>query len=168
MGKPLYTFEVTIVEGHMTEDFVRQTPVVSRTIEIRADQTLNQLHRAIFEAFDRWDDCHLHEFQFGNGPRDRTGARYVLPFIFDDPYEFDEEPATGSVTRTRIGGLELRVGQAFWYWYDFGDNWRHKIDVLAIGEVEPKVKYPRVVARVGESAPQYPPMDEEGWEDGDE
>jgi len=145
----------------MTDAFVRANPVVSRTIEIRADQTLNQLHRAIFEALDRWDDCHLHEFHLGREPRDRHARRYVLPFAFDDPQDLDEEPAAGSVTQTRLGGLGLEVGSVFWYWYDFGDNWYHELRVLAIGEAGPKVKYPRVVASVGDSPPQYVNWDEE-------
>lgn len=157
----LFTLNVTILDGLMTDAFAKANPVVARTIEIRADQTLNQLHRAIFEAFDRWDDCHLHEFHLGREPRDRHARRYVLPFVFDDPDDLDEEPAAGSVTQTRVGSLGLEVGSVFWYWYDFGDDWYHEIRVLSIGEAEPKVKYPRVIARTGDSSPQYVNWDEE-------
>jgi hypothetical protein len=162
MARTLYTLEVSILDGLMTDGFIRDNPVVSRTIEIRGDQTLNQLHRAIFEAFDRWDDCHLSEFHLGRKPRDRHAKRYVLPFIYDDPEDFDEPPAAGSVTQTRLGGLDLKVGSVFWYWYDFGDNWYHEIRVLAIGKAEPKGKYPRAVAVVGESPLQYVDWDVEG------
>lgn len=161
MARSLYTLEVTILDGTMTDEFVRRNPVVSRTIEIRSDQTLNQLHRAIFDALDRWDDCHLSEFHFGRGPRDRDAERYVLPFIYDDPEEYDELPAAGSMTRTRLGSLKLEPGGRFWYWYDFGDNWYHEIRVVAIGEPAPGVAYPRVIARTGESPPQYVDWDEE-------
>lgn len=157
----LFTLQVTILDGLMTDKFAKTNPVISRTIEIRADQTLNQLHRAIFEAFDRWDDCHLHEFHLGDTPRDRHARRYVLPFIFDDPDDLDEEPAAGSVTQTRLGSLGLEVGNVFWYWYDFGDDWYHEIRVLGIGEAEPKVKYPRAIARTGDSPPQYVNWDDE-------
>ena len=165
MAKTLYTLDVVLLDGYMTEEFVRANPVVSRTIEIRADQTLNQLHRAIFEAFDRWDDCHLSEFHLGQKPRDRYAERYVLPFIYEDPHDLDEAPAAGSMTQTRLGSLDLKVGSVFWYWYDFGDNWYHEIRALAIGDTEPGVRYPRVTARVGESPPQYPPLDEEWGDD---
>ena len=165
MAKTLFTLKVTITDGLMTEEFVARNPVVSRTIEIRADQTLNQLHRTIFEAVGRWDDCHLHEFHFGSRPRDRHAERYVLPFIHDDPEDFDEPPAAGSVTRTRLGGLDLVVGRVFWYWYDFGDDWYHEIRVMAVGEAEPKAMYPRVVASVGDSPPQYRGWDEDDWDE---
>lgn len=157
----LFTLQVTILDGPMTDASARANPVISRTIEIRSQQTLNQLHRAIFEAFDRWDDCHLCEFHFGSKPRERHAKCYVLPFIYDDPEEFDEPMPAGSITQTRIGSLGLTVGSVFWYWYDFGDNWYHEIRVLEIGEVETKVKYPRLIARVGDSPPQYVNWDEE-------
>ncbi len=159
----LYTLEVWLYEGPVTEEFAEANPVVSRTIEIRADQTLGQLHRAIFEAHDRWDDCHPYEFQFGKAPHDPTGDRYVTPFLHENPEHHDQPPATGSVTRTRLGSLGLEVGRSFGYWYDFGDNWYHQIDVIAIGEADPEVTYPRVMARVGDSPPQYPP--EEYWDE---
>lgn len=164
MARRLFTLQVTIVDGPMSDEFVRVNRVVSRVIEIRGDQTLNQLHRAIFEAFDRWDDCHLSEFHFGSRPRERHAKRYVLPFIYDDPEDFDEPEPAGSITQTRLGSLGLEVGGVFWYWYDFGDNWYHEIRVLGIGEAEPKVKYPRVAMSVGDSPPQYLPL-EEDWHD---
>lgn len=162
----VYTLEITITEGSMTEEFVRANPVISRTIEIGPNQTLNQLHRTIFEAFGRWDDCHLSEFNMGSGIWDKSGDRYVLQFIYDDPEEikFNEEPIpAGSLERTRIGKLNLQPDQVFWYWYDFGDSWQHRITVLSVGEAEPGAKYPRVVASVGDSPPQYRGWGEEEW-----
>ena len=61
----LYTLAVQITDGPMTEAFMKQNPVVARTIQIRSDQTLAQLHRAIFKAFGR-SDPHLYEFRFGD------------------------------------------------------------------------------------------------------
>ena len=161
MARKLCTLQVTITEGRMTEEFVQANRVVSRMIEIRGDQTLNQLHWTIFKAFDRYDDCHLSEFHFGARPHDRHAARYVLPFIYDDPEYFGEPEPAGSTTRTRLSSLGLDVGSMFWYWYDFGGNWYHEIVVLGISEAEPKVKYPRVVLSVGNNPPQYPPLEGE-------
>jgi len=36
----LYTLEVFIISGPVTEKFVKKNPVISRTIQIRGDQTL--------------------------------------------------------------------------------------------------------------------------------
>jgi hypothetical protein len=75
---PVYTLDVFLLGGPMTNKFVKKNPVVSRTIQLRGDQTLLDLHHAIFEAFGRWEE-HMFEFQFGKGPMDPDAPRYVLP-----------------------------------------------------------------------------------------
>jgi hypothetical protein len=164
MAQALYTLKVTLTSGRMSKTFMRDNPVVSRTIQIRADQTLNQLHGAIFKAFGRWDNCHLGEFNFGSGVTDEDGDRFVSQFASDVPDEpglHTEKPAVGVMEQARIDKLALQVGQEFWYWYDFGDNWVHRITVRAIGEAKPNVKYPRVTSRVGKNPPQYMDWDKD-------
>ena len=51
-----YTLEVSIIAGGMKKAFVKKTPICSRTIEVLSSQTLPDLHEAIFDAFDRWDE----------------------------------------------------------------------------------------------------------------
>ena len=159
MSERVYVLEVRIIEGPMTEKFIEKNPSVCRTVEIRGDQTLERLHEVIFKAFDRLDG-HMYEFQFGEGPHDPNGDRYVLPMEFEDPFDADSQ-ATGDVTETTIDVLGLELDQPFGYWFDFGDNWYHQINVLAIGETEPGVRYPRVTGRVGEGPPQYVDWDNE-------
>ncbi len=159
----LYALEVFIVSGPSTEKFIEQNPVISRTIEIRGDQTLQDLHEAIFTAFDRYDE-HLYEFQFGEGPHDPNGKRYVLALPMDFPFAEQDEPA-GYVADTTIGSLGLKVDQAFGYWFDFGDDWWHQINVVAIQDEAARGKYPRVTKRIGEGPPQYVDWDEEDEED---
>ncbi len=77
----LYTLEVFLLSGPITEKFAKKNPVMSRTIQIRGDQTLEDLHHAIFDAFGRSEE-HMYEFQFGKGPMDPEGPRYVLPSAF--------------------------------------------------------------------------------------
>ena len=166
MAQELYTLEVRLLEGPVTDTFVERNPTVSRTIQVRGDQTLAQLHRAIFRAFGFWDDCHLYEFQFGEGPYDCSGGRYVVPSPVEFPFDV-EPPPTGTVDKTRLCTLGLEVGRSFGYWYDFGDCWCFKLDIVAVGEAEPKRRYPRVIARTGESPPQYLEPDE-GDDDEDE
>ncbi|RKY29220.1 MAG: hypothetical protein DRP79_01020 [Planctomycetota bacterium] len=148
----IYSLEVSLLKGWITEEFARKNKEVSRTIEIRGDQTLHDLHNVIFDAFDRFDE-HLYEFQFGEKPRDRGAVRYGRPEV----PEMDYEDASAAA----VGALGLAVGDVFFYWFDFGDDWWHQIKVLAIGEKPRKGKYPRIISRVGESPPQYPPLDEE-------
>ena len=48
--KMLYVLEVFLIDGPITETFIENNPVVSRTIEIRSDQTLEKLlkHKASY------------------------------------------------------------------------------------------------------------------------
>jgi Plasmid pRiA4b ORF-3-like protein len=157
-GVRLYTLEVFIISGPVSEKFVKKNPEMSRTIQIRGDQTLEDLHHAIFDAFDRWDE-QMYEFQFGQGPMDPKAPRYVLPSAFETDMG-DENPPAGRVDQTRIDSLGLEVGRSFGYWFDFGDDWWHQINVEAIEDKFPSGKFPRVTKRVGKSPPQYAEEDE--------
>jgi hypothetical protein len=150
----LYTLVVFIVSGPVTEKFAKKNPEISRTIQIRGDQTLEELHHAIFDAFDREEE-HLFEYQFGKKPMDPNGPRYVL-------HDDGEKHIAGLVSETTIDSLGLEVGRSFGYWFDFGDDCYHQIDVVAIEEAVLRRRYPRVIERVGESPPQYADLDEEG------
>src|SRR5437868_6375872 len=66
----VYALKVSLISGFVSDKFAKKNPSVYRTIRIRGDQTLEELHFAIFEAYDRFDE-HLYEFQFGKKPMDR-------------------------------------------------------------------------------------------------
>ena len=104
----IYTLEIHIIGGPVTDAFVDRNPVVARTLEIRGNQTLQHLHAAMFDAFDREDE-HLYEFQFGKEPNDPKANRYVLADPFDDSAE-DDPYIVGTVQATtdRLARLEGR------------------------------------------------------------
>lgn len=165
-GVRLYTLEALLVSGIVSQKFVDANPVVSRTIQIRGDQTLEDLHYAIFDAFDRYDE-HMYEYSFGTKPRDHKAKSYVMPEIFHMDSAFDDR-MTDSVDRATIDSLDLKVRGRFFYWFDFGDDWWHKIIVKAIDDKVPAGKFPKVVKRVGESPPQYLGEEEEEYLDEEE
>ena len=154
----LYTLEVFLLSGPITEKFAKKNPVVSRTIQIQGDQTLEALHHAIFDAFGRWEE-HMFEFQFGRGPMDSKALRYVLSSAYESDMGNEKRPA-GRVDQTTIESLGLIVGDRFGYWFDFGDDWWHQINVEAIEDKVPKGKFPKVTKRAGKSPPQYADEDE--------
>ena len=59
------------------------------------------------------------------------------------------------VTDTTLASLGLEVGRSFGYWFDFGDDWWHQINVEAIEDKVPRGKFPKVTKREGKSPPQY-------------
>ena len=146
----LYTMEVCIVGGPVEDEFIEQNPIISRTIEIRGDQTLEDLHYEIFKAFDREEE-HMYEFQIGEkGPNDPNAEQYGLSG------EGGEE-----ASKTMINSLKLMKGDIFGYWFDFGDDWWHQINVITTKKEIPTEKYPKVVKKVGDSPPQYPDYEDE-------
>ena len=148
-AKNIFRFEVTLLSGPVTPSFVSNHPTPpSRIIDIRGSQTLDALHKAIFRAFDR-EDHHLYEFQIGGKkPMDRKAQIYGM--VMDDagPKEKNAKEAT-------IAALNLSVGRLFFYWFDFGDDWWHEVQLLAVNPPEKGAgRYPRIVERKGESPPQ--------------
>jgi len=156
----LFTLEVCIIGGPMTKKFIKKNKVICRTIQIRGDQTLEDLHYAIFDAFGR-EDQHMYEFQVGGkGPMDPKAKKYVLSGAFENPMPRTPR-AVGDVARMSVGSIGLKKGDAFGYWFDFGDDWWHQINVVDIAEKAGSGKYPKVTKRVGKSPPQYVDWDEE-------
>ncbi len=138
----LFTMDVFLLYGPITEEFVAENPQISRKIEIKGSNTIEDLHYILFQAFDREDE-HMYEFQIGGkGPNDPNARRYGLDSC-----------------KTKISSLGLSVDESFGYWFDFGDDWWHQIDVESILDKAPKGKYPKVINRVGASPPQYADFD---------
>jgi hypothetical protein len=142
----LYVLSVFLASGPISEKF--PSKVIRRDIEIRGDQTLEELHKAIFLAYDRWD-AHLYEFQLGIRPFDPKGPNYGIA----GPDETKKNH--GDARTTMLDDLKLKPNRVFGYWFDFGDDWFHQIQVERIEKAIPTVTYPRVIKRVGKSPPQY-------------
>lgn len=135
-----------------------------RRIAIRGDQTLGDLHAAIFHAFDRYDE-HLYTFYVASktvkltrASAHRNAMRYSYPAALDNLMGGRGEK---NAEKTPITSLRLSTGQVFLYLFDFGDEWWHEITVEQIDAPAEKGKYPRIVEKHGDSPPQYPDFDEE-------
>jgi hypothetical protein len=154
----LYTIAVFLVGGPVPDAFGGH--VISRKIQLRGDQTLHDLHLAIFKAYDRWEH-HLYEFNVGKSPRDRSRL-YIssggLRPIAD---------ACGAPEVITLDALDLQEGQHFGSIFDMGDYWPHELEVSAIEQGPLQGDYPIIMEKVGPSPPQYAEdeEDEEDWED---
>ena len=146
----LYVLEVVLIGGPVTEDFVEENPVVYRTIEIKGDNTLADLHDIIFSAFDREEE-HLYEFQIGGSrPNDPKASRYGIQ-LNDSAYA----DSLNDASKATLASLKLRSEDVFGYQFDFGDEWWHQVDVVQVEPKAGKGKYPKITKRVGNSPPQY-------------
>ena len=134
-----------------------------RKIAVKDDHTLDDLHGAIFEAFDRYDE-HLYSFFFP-----LPGVKNVRR-IMQESREFTHPAAceggpfgsdAADATKTILSSLKLKPKQLFYYLFDFGDEWWHEITVEATeAAAEKGRKYPCVVDTKGKSPPQYPDNDD--------
>lgn len=120
-------------------------PDVWRRIEMRGDQTLEDLHYAIQEAFG-WDDDHLYSFYL-NGKAFDPRTEYCSPYADCERH----------VSGYRLENIDLRPRKKVLYLFDYGDELRHTVTVEAItkGGVEPRKKYPRIAERHGRRVRQY-------------
>lgn len=143
----LYVLSVFLASEPIGEKFANEE--ISRVSEIRGDQMLKDLHYAIFKAYDRWDE-HLYEFQFSKRPFDPAGPNDGV----SSP-RLKKKKMSGDARTTKLDDLNLEPQRAFGYWFDFGDDWYHQIQVERIEQAIPTVTYPRVIKRAGKSPPQY-------------
>ncbi len=142
----LYVLSTFLLSGPIGPEFLNT--VVQRVIEIRGDQTLEQLHEALFQAYDRQDQK-PYEFQFGKRPFDPDGPNYRGPAPPRRP------KGTGDASKTTLDDLNLQPNRVFGYWFDFHDNWFHRIQIERIENAITTVTYPRVIKRVGKAPPQH-------------
>ena len=153
-GEPVYTFKVYLGKK------LKKRPRVWRTIAIRGDQTLDDLHNAIFDAFDRWDE-HLYSFYLRGEEFTAPAEEPAVPGLFAGLFGSPGKDAGEAV----VNELGLGVGDWFTYLFDFGDEWWHVVELVGTEEKGGLgAEYPVVLERRGESPPQYPDIDEE-WEE---
>ncbi|CAG0936916.1 hypothetical protein TFLX_05813 [Thermoflexales bacterium] len=130
----------------------RALPKVWRDIEIAADQTLEDLHLMIQQAFD-WNDDHLYSFFMSGQVYDQTTE-------IGSPWSETKR----HTQRVTIGELDLSVCSQFLYYFDYGDSHEFDVQVKQINAAAPTGNYPRLVAQHGQAPPQYPEIDEETGE----
>lgn len=135
-------------------------PKIRRDIEVDAKTSLYNLAQAVVGAFG-FDFDHAFGFYSGLNPRTMMDAepRYEL---FAD---MGESNGARSVKRTAVHEAFPAVGHAMLMLFDYGDDWLFRVEVKEIGTRKPRVRYPKLLAAVGDAPPQYP---DEEYEDEDE
>jgi hypothetical protein len=109
-GMPTYTFKV---------DLLNSEPLVTRTIKVSSETTLYLMHH-IIQAVMGWKNYHLYEFSINN-------------LLFADIRLVDEE--FGDFTDVKTIQLEdvfSKTGTKAIYLYDFGDGWKHQLELIEI------------------------------------
>lgn len=128
----IYTLEISFPYDDNEEPW-------SRTIEIKADSSLEKLHLFIQETIN-FENDHLYEFYIGRNPNNRQNE---IPL------------------RTKLDQIYPITGKKLYYLFDFGDSWLFQIKKSRKkAMLEPNTKYPRVTKSIGENPVQYPEYEE--------
>lgn len=134
--KHVYQFKITLKDIK---------PPVWRRIQVPETYTFWALHVAIQDSMG-WLDYHLHEFEMVN-PSTNLKVRIGIP---------DEEFA-----REVLPGWEQKIAAYFTmencsaeYVYDFGDNWKHKIELEKILQRQKNTNYPVCIKGKRASPPE--------------
>jgi hypothetical protein len=117
------------------------SPVVWRRLMVPGLFTLDKLH-SVLQFVMGWQMSHLYDFEINR-------ERYAEPDDFD---ETKVKSLAASLTAA------VKDQKTFFYNYDFGDSWRHKIVVEDIHSREEMFTYPICIG--GENA--CPPEDSGG------
>ncbi len=102
-------------------------PPIWRRILVNSDVLLPDLHK-IIQTVMEWTNTHLHEFCVGKK-------------IYG---EIDEEDTLNTIdySNIRLNKILNEINENIVYFYDFGDNWKHKITLEEILEQKLKQYYP--------------------------
>jgi hypothetical protein len=145
---------------HILRVALQDEPAIYREIEVESQKALAALAKAIVEAFD-FDFDHAFGFYPKLTGQDvmRSQPKYELFADMEDGTD------AKSVKRTRVASAFLDVGHKMLFLYDYGDDWRFVVEVIGLGQTAAKIRYPKVLKKVGKAPEQYGSWDEGGDEE---
>jgi Plasmid pRiA4b ORF-3-like protein len=116
------------------------TPLIWRRLWVPAEIELTELHGLLQLAMG-WMNSHLHSFEIGSNTYGMADAD------LDELEMLDEEEYT--LEKALAGSI-----QEFIYEYDFGDGWRHHIQVRPLEKPSLDWSYPLCVAGERSAPPE--------------
>lgn len=130
---PTYTFKI---------DLINTEPLVSRTIKVCSETTLYLMHH-IIQTVMGWENRHLYEFSINN-------LRFTDSRLVDEEYGDMKDVKT-----VLLEDVFPKIGTSAIYLYDFGDGWKHKLELIEISNAPQNELLPSLVS--GQNA--CPPED---------
>jgi hypothetical protein len=131
-GTPLNQLKITLRHSK---------PPIWRRVVVRADMTLDRLHRVIQTTMG-WTDSHLHQYRVGR-------TCYGIP-----DREFDDLGEMLNEKQYSVADLAPKAKQKFIYEYDFGDSWEHEVLVEKVLPPDASCKHPVCLAGANACPPE--------------
>jgi len=124
---------------------------VTRKLELKDTQTLDDLHEAIIYKSLGWGDPHLYSFFMDNKPYSKNKE---MEYSCDtEPDLIEEERKSSNIP---LKALNLKQNQKFLFLFDYGDDHRFEITVEGFGDIKKGTRYPVVLEEKGKAPNQYP------------
>jgi len=145
----VYILRVYLVSGPYGEESVGHE--IFRTLKVRGDQTLEDLHHAIFCSYEREHDRY-YEFCLGMDPNDPEGVRYTCGEAvskYGPRGLVKPGKKVGLAPLATVESLGLTDDQFFGYWFDLIEEWIHLIHVISIEPADVSVDYPLLIEKEG-------------------
>ena len=120
---------------------------VRRTVTVRDDLALVDLHYALQSAFG-WDDDHLYSFWISGSFWGAESGHYM------HPYHAASVDPPGKSACAHLGELDLERGQRIAYVFDFAEEWRVELTLEEIRSLDGRAAT-RCIESVGAAPPQY-------------
>ena len=137
-------FTCQAVELKITLDLANHQ--VWRSVIVPRQISFQQLHAVLQVAFD-WKDYHLHDFLVVDG--DRPIVNVVCN---EDAFDYPNDIPMVMEADSKLSDYIPNYSRIK-YTYDFGDDWRHYIDVQNMIEDYPQ-NYPICIAGAGNAPPE--------------
>jgi hypothetical protein len=119
--KPANTYQLKITLSD-------SKPPIWRRVLVASDINLAIFH-TVLQVVMGWEDCHLHQFDTGQ-------VLYAPAYDNDFGMESEEE------SKYKLSQLLKKEKDKIVYEYDFGDSWRHKIELEKILPFDAKAILP--------------------------
>lgn len=109
LPKQLYQIKVSLEDSK---------PHIWRSFVVDANITLDKLNDCL-QILMGWDDSHLYEFSIRN-------------LSYGKIYNYDDDNVLIDQSNIILRAFDFKVGDAFEYTYDFGDDWHHILRIEKI------------------------------------
>lgn len=114
---------------------MRADPAPWRIVRLHDSATFLDLHEAIQDASDSWQDCHLWDFKEWVGDQRRRPA-LVAALKTEDGTACDDLRDAPDAASVKLSFHFKAVGDRALYNYDYGDNWEVEVRLARVDPSE--------------------------------
>jgi hypothetical protein len=122
MKEKIFQFHISLIDSE---------PLIWRRFQVYSNMRFDEFHYLIQEVMG-WEAFHPYEFRFKK-------HWILMPNADGNPHQKEIQTYADEI---HLSEMLKRVGQKFFYIYDFGDNWQHEIIFEKRLPVEEDQAYP--------------------------